>query len=159
MKPSTVVLATESFFFVPQYWEINQLQKKINRTLCWLRNKAFCASINMQKTHLMRLKNLSQIFVFSYYRLCRLTIPYKVKDIEDTPQHIWKLPGNYPVFNAVMVIYHYVERIWRTIITPNFLYNIYDHKKHYPGEPVNIHMHLLINIIQRKIWAITIKKG
>ena len=37
-----------------------------------------------------------------------------------------------------MVIYHYVERIWRIIVTPNFVFNIYDHEKYYPGEPVNI---------------------
>ena len=41
----------------------------------------------------------------------------------------WELPGNYPVFTMVMVIYHYVERIWRVIIDPNFLYNVYDHEK------------------------------
>ena len=28
-----------------------------------------------------------------------------------------------------MEIYHYVERTWRIIVTPNFLYNIYDHEK------------------------------
>ena len=39
----------------------------------------------------------------------------------------WELPGNYPVFNVVMVIYHYVEIIWRILVTPIFLYNIYDH--------------------------------
>ena len=27
-----------------------------------------------------------------------------------------------------MIIYPYNERIWRTIITPNFVYNIYDHE-------------------------------
>ena len=37
-----------------------------------------------------------------------------------------ELPGNYPVFTVVMVIYHYVERIWRIIVTPNFFYNIYN---------------------------------
>ena len=39
--------------------------------------------------------------------------------------HRWELPGNYPVFIVVMAIYHYVERIWRIIVTPNLLYNIY----------------------------------
>ena len=34
--------------------------------------------------------------------------------------HRWELPGNSPVFNVVMVIYHYVERIWRVLITPIF---------------------------------------
>ena len=55
-------------------------------------------------------------------------------------QHIWELPGNYPVFTVVMVIYHYVERIWRIIYPPDFTYKIYDHEKYYPGEPVNIHI-------------------
>ena len=32
-------------------------------------------------------------------------------------------------------------------------------KKYYPGEPVNIHIWLLINITQDKNWFITIKKG
>ena len=40
----------------------------------------------------------------------------------------WELLGNYPNFTVVMVIYHSVERIWRILITPNFLYNIYDHE-------------------------------
>ena len=43
-------------------------------------------------------------------------------------EHIWKLLSNYPVFTVVMVIYHYVERIWRIIVTPNFLYNMNNHK-------------------------------
>ena len=34
--------------------------------------------------------------------------------------HIWELPGNYPFFTVVMVIYHYVERIWRILVTPIF---------------------------------------
>ena len=34
--------------------------------------------------------------------------------------HRWELPGNYPVFTVVMVIYHYVEIIWRILVTPNF---------------------------------------
>ena len=41
-------------------------------------------------------------------------------------RHRWELPGNYPVFTVAMVIYHYVERIWRILVTPNFLYNIYN---------------------------------
>ena len=43
--------------------------------------------------------------------------------------HRWELPVNYPVFTMLVVIYHYVERIWRIIITPDFPYNIYDHQK------------------------------
>ena len=34
--------------------------------------------------------------------------------------HRRELPGNYPVFTVVMVIYHYVERIWRILVTPIF---------------------------------------
>ena len=41
--------------------------------------------------------------------------------------HIWELPGNYPVFTVAMVMYHYVERIRRILVTPIFKYNIYDH--------------------------------
>ena len=39
----------------------------------------------------------------------------------------WELSGIYTVFTAVMVIYHYVERICRILFTPNFLYNICNH--------------------------------
>ena len=42
--------------------------------------------------------------------------------------HRWELLGNYPVFTVVMVIYHYIERIRRIIVTPNILYNIYNHE-------------------------------
>ena len=57
-----------------------------------------------------------------------------IDQLNDTPllhggdNHRWELPGNYPIFTAVMVIYHCVDRIWRILITPNFLYNIYDHE-------------------------------
>ena len=73
--------------------------------------------------------------------------------------HRWELPGNYPVFTVVMVIYHYVERIWKILVIPIFnitymIINIY-----YPGEPVNIHIQSLINIIQENNWVITTKKG
>ena len=44
-----------------------------------------------------------------------------------TATHRWELPGNYPVFTVVMVIYHYIDRIWRILVTPIFLYIIYDH--------------------------------
>ena len=40
-----------------------------------------------------------------------------------------------------------------------FSYNIYDHEEYYPGEPVNIHIQSLINIIQDKNWVITTKNG
>ena len=59
----------------------------------------------------------------------------------------------------VIVIYHYVDRIRRILVTPNFLYNIYDHEKYYPGEPVNIHTQSLINIIQENNRVITTKNG
>ena len=62
--------------------------------------------------------------------------------------HRQELTGNYPYFDVEIAIYHYVEIIWIIIITPNFLYDIYDHEKYYPGEPVNMHIQLLINIIQ-----------
>ena len=40
-------------------------------------------------------------------------------------KHRWELPVNYPVFTVVMVIYHYVERIWRILVTLNvFVYHI-----------------------------------
>ena len=42
-------------------------------------------------------------------------------------QHRWELPGNYPVFTVIMLIYHYIEKIWRILVTPNLFYNIYNH--------------------------------
>ena len=44
------------------------------------------------------------------------------------PHHILELPGNYPIFTVVMIIYHYVGGIWRILVTPNFLYKIYNHE-------------------------------
>ena len=41
----------------------------------------------------------------------------------------WGILGNYPVFTTLMVIYHYVEKIWRISVAPDFPYNIYDHEK------------------------------
>ena len=40
--------------------------------------------------------------------------------------HRWDLPGDYPVFAVVTVIYHCVERIWIILVTPIFSYNIYN---------------------------------
>ena len=58
-----------------------------------------------------------------------------------------------------MVIYIYVEIIWRILVTPNFVYNIYKNEKYYPGEPFNIHIKSLVNIIQEKNWVIATQKG
>ena len=73
--------------------------------------------------------------------------------------HRWELLGNYPVFTTVMVIYHYVERIWIIVVTPNISYNIYDHDKYYPVKLVNIHIQSLINMIQDNNKVINTKKG
>ena len=43
-----------------------------------------------------------------------------IMHLQPNSSHRWELPGNYPVFTAVMVIYHYVERIWRILVTPIF---------------------------------------
>ena len=34
-----------------------------------------------------------------------------------------------------MVIYHHVEKIWRVLITLNFLYKLYNNEKYYLDEP------------------------
>ena len=73
--------------------------------------------------------------------------------------HRWELPGNYPVFTVVMVIYHYVERIWRILVTPVFCITYMTINRYYSGEPVNIHIQSLINIIQDNNRVITTKKG
>ena len=76
-----------------------------------------------------------------------------------TVSHIWELSGNYPVSTVVMIIYHYVERIWRIIVNPDFCITYMIMKKYYPGEPVNIHIQSLINIIQKNNRVIITKKG
>ena len=42
---------------------------------------------------------------------------------------------------------------------PQFLYNIYDNEKYYPGGPVNIHIQSLMNIIQEYNTVISPKEG
>ena len=36
------------------------------------------------------------------------------------PGHGWELLGNHIFLMMVMLIYHYVEIIWKIIVTPNF---------------------------------------
>ena len=85
-------------------------------------------------------------FVTTYYR-----ITIQSFCCQGTRQHRWELPGNYPVLTMVMVIYHYVERIWRILVTPIFCITYTTMNKYYPGEPVNIHIQSLINIILENI--------
>ena len=74
-------------------------------------------------------------------------------------RHRWELPGNYPVFIVVMVMYHYDEGIWRILVTPNFCITYAIMKKiYYPGEPVNIYIQPLINNIQYNNRVFTTKK-
>ena len=49
-----------------------------------------------------------------------INISSNISPPQPTVIHRWELPGNYPVFTVVMVIYHYVERIWRILVTPIF---------------------------------------
>ena len=65
--------------------------------------------------------------LFAMYTDIETIIQYDPKKYI-TSEHRWELPGNYPVFTVVMVISHYVERIWRILVTPILIYNIYDHK-------------------------------
>ena len=96
---------------------------------------------------------------------CATEFMSSVLDLEETWAeatyigHRWELPGNYPVFTVVMVIYHYFERIWRILVTPDFCITYTTMKRYYPGEPVNIHIQSLMNNIQDKNWIITTKKG
>ena len=64
-------------------------------------------------------------------RMAHINKKYNLSDILTNPlgpHYIWQLLSNYPVFIMVMIIYHYVERIWRIIVTSIFLYNIYYHE-------------------------------
>ena len=69
-----------------------------------------------------------------------------------------KLLGNWPIFTVVMLIYHYVERIWKNIITPLFCITYTIVNKYYLVEPVSILIKSLINIIQEINWEVTTKK-
>ena len=75
--------------------------------------------------------------------LVGVTVPHLIPQ-PLTPNHRWELPFIYPVFNVVMKICRYVERIGDFSLPPIFLYNIYDYKKYYPGEPVHIYSQSLI---------------
>ena len=58
-----------------------------------------------------------------------------------------------------MVIYHYVEIIYRILVALIFYITYMIININYPGEPVNVHIQSLINIIQENNWVITTKKG
>ena len=47
-----------------------------------------------------------------------------VHGTRDGVTHVWELPGNYPVFTMVMVIYHYADRIWRILVTRFFVQHV-----------------------------------
>ena len=51
-----------------------------------------------------------------------------------------------------------LKKIGEFSLPPTCSYSIYDIKKYYPGEPVNINIRSLINFIQEKNWFITTKK-
>ena len=59
----------------------------------------------------------------------------------------------------LMVIYGYVESIGELLSPPIFPYKICDNEKYYPGEPVNIHIKSLIDMIQDNSCGIMTKKG
>ena len=60
--------------------------------------------------------------------------------IELRPWHRWELLSYYHVFTVVMVIYHYVDIIWRILVTPNFCIKYTIMNNCYPGERVNMHI-------------------
>ena len=66
-------------------------------------------------------------------------------------RHLWELPVNCPVSIVVMVIYHYVERIWRITVSLIFCITYIIMNKYYPGEPVNIRIKSLIDVMQEKL--------
>ena len=73
-----------------------------------------------------KLRPTNKNFTFPYY--LNIEAPLATRTSLDGVVHRCELPGNYPVFTVVMVIYHYVERIYRIIGNPNFLYDIYNHE-------------------------------
>ena len=72
-----------------------------------------------------------------------------------TLKHIWILPGNYPVFTVMMVIYRYIDIIAEFLLLLIFWLTYMIMNKYYPGEPVKIHIQSLINMIQKKNRVIT----
>ena len=60
--------------------------------------------------------------------------------ISSPPRHGWEIPGNYPVLTVLMVVYHYVERIWIILVTPIFYITYIIINIYYPDEPVDIYI-------------------
>ena len=58
-----------------------------------------------------------------------------------------------------MVIYHYVEGIWRILVITHFFIAYIIMNKYYPGETDNIHIQSLIHIMQENNRLITMQKG
>ena len=69
---------------------------------------------------------------------------------------IWVIPITFRLTPNILA--HYVERTWKILVTPKFCIT-YMIIKNYPGEPDNIHIQSLINIISENNWVITTKKG
>ena len=59
----------------------------------------------------------------------------------------------------IMAIYHYVEIIGDFSLPSIFHITYIIINKYYRGEPVNINIQSLINMIQDNNWLITTKKG
>ena len=53
----------------------------------------------------------------------------------------------------VMVIYHYVERIWSLLVNPNFCITNAIMKEYYLGEPGNMYIQSSIDMIQDNNWV------
>ena len=58
----------------------------------------------------------------------------------------------------VMEISHFVEIIGEFLLPLIFLIIYMIMKKYYPGQPVNIHIQSLINIVQENDWLLPPKK-
>ena len=58
-----------------------------------------------------------------------------------------------------MVVYHCDERIGEILLPLFFCITFTIMKKCYPGEPLNIYLQSLIDIILENNWVITTKKG
>ena len=55
---------------------------------------------------------------FPYLSICG---PHSKPHYARGLSHRWELPGNYPFFTIIMVIYRDVERIWIILVTPFFI--------------------------------------
>ena len=103
-----------SFIFIEHWWNLFLVSVKECLKLSDTRVK-----FSIIRTWLTQLFQ-THSFVLSVQLSLIILQYYLLKGRQFTQGHRWILPGNYPIFAVLMLIYHYIEKIWRIIITPDF---------------------------------------